>query len=369
LSHEIRTPLVGILGFCELLIKEQKLGKKEIEYVETIEFCAHHLMGLVNNVIDLSKIEAGEIEVDKRPFNLKNMVKQIILSIQPELNKKNLACFQEIDESIPDMVIGDEIKVQQVLTNLVTNAIKYTDTGYIKIHLTAYNSQAKRDSLNIRIAVSDTGPGIKDEQLNKIFNPFVQLNKLDNCSGAGLGLAISKKLVEAMGGEIGYRTNGSRGSIFSFIVPLEKVVEEINEPGVYYDYGQAMQEFKILLVEDIAVNRKLITYMLKDMGYEVIQAANGKECLEILHEIHPDLIIMDMQMPVLDGYETTRQIRQKILWQNIPIIALTAHAMTSDIDKCMEAGCDYYLSKPFTQAQLYDVLVTCLSSKQNSTYL
>lgn len=369
LSHEIRTPLVGILGFCELLIKEQKLGKKETEYVETIEFCAHHLMGLVNNVIDLSKIEVGEIEIEKKPFDLKNMVKQIVLSIQPELTKKSLACFQEIDENIPDLVIGDEIKVQQVITNLVTNAVKYTDTGYIKIHLSAYDFQGSTDSLNIRIAVSDTGPGIKSEQLDKIFSPFVQLNKLDNCWGAGLGLAISKKLVEAMGGEISYRANGSRGSIFSFFVPLEKVVGQVNEPSFYYDYGNVMKEFKILLVEDIAVNRKLITYMLKDMGYEVIQAANGKECLEILPVTNPDLIIMDMQMPVLDGYETTRRIRRQLPWQNIPIIALTAHAMTSDIDKCIEAGCNYYLSKPFTQAQLHDVLTACLSAKQNPSFI
>lgn len=369
LSHEIRTPLVGILGFCELLTKQQQIGEREIEYVETIEFCAHHLMGLVNKVIDLSKIEAGEIELNKQPFDLKHMVKQLILSIQPELNKKNLACFHDIDLKIPDLLIGDEVKVRQVLSNLVANAIKYTDTGHIKINLTAYNQLENSNILNVKISVSDTGPGIESEQLAKIFNPFVQLNKTDSCSrGAGLGLAISKKLVEAMGGEISYETNDSRGSIFSFTVPLEEVVEKISEPPSYYNHGQMKNQFKVLLVEDIAVNRKLISYMLKDMGYQVVQAANGQECLDMLHETNPDLIIMDMQMPVLDGYEATRQIRKKLLWQNIPIIALTAHAMASDIDKCLEAGCDYYLSKPFTQAQLYDVLVMCLSTKQHSMY-
>lgn len=368
LSHEIRTPLVGILGFCELLTKEQELGKKEIEYVETIEFCAHHLMGLVNNVIDLSKIEAGQIEVDKKPFDLKNMVKQIILSIRPELNKKNLACFHEIDPKIPDFLVGDEIKVQQVLTNLVTNAIKYTDNGYIKIYLTAQNHPVNRNLLNVKISVWDTGPGIEIEKLDKVFNPFVQLNTVGHCSGAGLGLAISKKLVEVMEGEICYENNISRGSIFSFTIPLEKVAEEIKETDSIYDYRQVMNKYKVLLAEDIAINRKLITYMLKDMGCEVIQAANGKECLDILHETNPDLIIMDMQMPVLDGYEATRQIRKETLWQNIPIIALTAYAMTSDIDKCIEVGCNYYLSKPFTQAQLYDVLAMCLSTKQHLMY-
>ncbi len=359
LSHEIRTPLVGILGFCELLNKS-KLEAEETEYVETIEFCALQLMGIVNRVLNLSKIETGEIEVELKPFNLHKMVAKTINTLKPAMEKKGLSYLEEISPNIPPVLLGDEVKIQQVLTNLITNAIKYTKRGYIKVSLEVDVGRPSTPGfVDIKISVHDSGDGIELKQLDHIFEPFVQLNKTEEYSGVGLGLAISKKLVEAMGGGIWYEANEEQGSIFSFSLSL--AIPEINSLGspVTHDKPKEEKNGRVLLVEDIAVNRKLVSLMLKNMGYEVIEAANGQECLLELDKFSPDIIVMDMQMPILDGYEATKQIRNHAKFEHIPIIALTAYAMTSDVEKCLEAGCDYYLSKPFTQAQLAEVLDNC----------
>ncbi len=361
LSHEIRTPLVGILGFCELLNKS-KLQAEEIEYVETIEFCAHQLMGIVNKVLNLSKIEAREIEIDSNPFNLRELVIRTVNTLRPAMEKKGLSYSGEISPSIPPILIGDEVKIQQVLTNLLTNAIKYTERGYIKVSLGLDEQGPPTPGfVTIKISIYDTGNGIEHKQLGHIFEPFVQLNKSEEYSGVGLGLAISRKLVEAMGGGIWYEPNEEKGSIFSFSLSL--AIQEINSLGapITHDKPREEKNGQVLLVEDIAINRKLVSLMLKNMGYEVIEAANGQECIVELEKSSPDIIVMDMQMPILDGYEATKQIRNHAEFEHIPIIALTAYAMTSDVEKCLEAGCDYYLSKPFTQAQLAEVLDNCQS--------
>lgn len=361
LSHEIRTPLVGILGYCELLSKA-KLDMQETEYVETIEFCANQLMGIIDNVLDLSKIEAGQIEINQQPFNIQEMVKKTISTLQPTIEQKGLICIENIDKQIPTTLIGDEVKIQQVFTNLITNAIKYTDSGYVKVKIsTSEYKPSDSDSVDIKLSVSDTGTGIKSNKARSIFNPFIQLNNSEGYNGVGLGLAISKRLIEAMGGNIWYEPHEGGGSVFSFTLTLPVQGDVINEDARQYTtHLSKRKNNKIMLVEDIAINRKLIGIMLEDMGYEVIEATNGAECLSKLQICKPDLIIMDMQMPILDGFETTRQIRQNSEFQYLPIVALTAYAMTKDSIKCIEAGCNYYLSKPFTQAQLSDVLDKCL---------
>lgn len=360
LSHEIRTPLVGILGFCELLTKAN-LGVEELEYVETIEFCTHQLMGIVNKVLDLSKIEAGQIEINSKPFNIRQMVKKTISAMQPNIDKKGLNCIEDIDHNVPPYLIGDEVKIQQILTNLVANAIKYTENGYIKVGLSLDSYNLNNSNLvKIKISVYDTGNGIETHKASEIFNPFVQLNRSSEYNGVGLGLAISKKLIEVMGGNIWYEPNGERGSIFSFSITLAKVDEEIKEPNISYDLKPIKNDIRVLLVEDVAISRKLISLMLKGMGYEVIEAANGEECLKKLNYSSPDIILMDMQMPILDGFATTKLIRKNRQYEDIPIIALTAYAMTSDITKCIEVGCNHYLSKPFTREQLVQLLDSCL---------
>ncbi len=358
LSHEIRTPLVGILGFCEMLSKA-KLQTEEIEYLETIEFCALQLMGIVNKVLDLSKMETEEIKIKQKPFNLREMVGKTINTLKPDMEKKGLICRENIAQDIPAILLGDEVKVQQVLANLITNAIKYTETGYIEISLAVDEDKPPAPGyIAVKLSVQDTGSGIPPKQVKQIFEPFIQVNKTEEYNGLGLGLAISKRLVNSMGGEIWYEANGDQGSIFFFSLSLATQDIIIQEEASSYTLPIEKTKNKVMLVEDIAINRKLISLMLKNMGYQVIEAANGQECLDKLNESDPDIIIMDMQMPILDGYEASRQIKKQAQFKHIHIIALTAYAMTSDINKCLEAGCDHYLSKPFTQAQLAEVLDT-----------
>ncbi|NLJ73205.1 MAG: response regulator [Syntrophomonadaceae bacterium] len=359
LSHEVRTPLVGILGFCELLTKAD-LGEDEQEYIQTIEYCAKQLMGIVDRVLDLSKIEARQIEIALSPFNIRQLAEKTVNTMKPIINKKNLFCSIDIDDNVPANLVGDEVKIKQLLTNLVTNAIKYTQKGYIRIHISLQNIDNYNPNLvTVKLSVYDTGSGINPQQVRDIFNPFMQINGSDNFKGVGLGLAISKRLVEALGGNLWYEPNAEQGSIFSFSLNLAIAQEGTNETSLSYNTKAKVNEINVLLVEDVAISRRLIGLMLEQMGYKIIEAANGEECLKILNYCEPDIILMDMQMPILDGYKTTRIIRQNNKYKNIPIIALTAYAMTSDFNKCIEAGCSHYLSKPFTKIQLAELLNTC----------
>lgn len=370
LSHEMRTALVGIVGFCEILSREKQHHRGE-ESIDTIQYCAQELLGLVNNVLDLSKIETKQVEVVTKVFNLGKLIKQLIAYIQPELDKRGLDIQLEIDNEVPENMVGDESKIKQVLRNLMTNAVKYTERGYIKVEVSRHNSVLARDSsaFPLKISVKDTGIGVPLEEAEDIFKPFSRAANLQGSEyeGTGLGLAISKQLVEIMGGNIWYEPNRDQGSVFSFTLPVQVyLTRKIQEGKTSYEIGQ--REVKpasvptVMLVEDTGVNRKLIKYMLEDIGYNVIGAKNGEECIDLLRKNYPDIpdiILMDMQMPVMDGYEATRIIRQSPDYSNVPIVALTAYAMTNDIDKCIQAGCDYYLSKPFTREQLFHVINRC----------
>jgi len=366
ISHEMRNSLVGILGFCEILSEEKLHFRKKEEGLKTIQSCAQQLLGLVNSMLDLSKIEIGQVEINKKCFNLKTMIKQVAFSLQPDLKKKGLGFQLDFHPDVPENILGDETKIRQILSNIVVNAVKYTDCGYIKIVVSKHFSE-DFSMFPLRISVYDTGIGIYQDDIHKIFEPFIRAKSHSNreYEGTGLGLAISKQLVEIMGGTISYEPNKERGSVFSFVLPVQEVplVRKIGESKS--DYGVSKGKITstsgltILLAEDIKANRKLIKYMLEDIGHNVITAKNGEECINILKNTHPDIILMDMQMPVLNGYETTNIIRQSRQWKRIPVVALTAYAMTGDIEKCMQVGCDYYLSKPFTREQLYHVLSQC----------
>ncbi len=368
MSHEIRTPLLGISGFCELFSQEE-LSSRQKESVENIRYCTEQLLGLVSNILDLSRIEARQVAMNQKPFSIKSMIEHMVQSLGIRVDKNKVDLQVEISSEIPERLIGDELKIRQVLNNLLTNAIKFTEEGYIKII-------AERDDENstmlpavfpLKISVCDSGIGISHKKSRDIFKAFVQLDCQQNMEhkGAGLGLAISKQLVEIMGGRIWYEPEQGNGSAFSFLLPMQEVfTEECMESDEDYLLENtgipAVSGSNVLLVEDIGVNRKLIKYMLEDMGCDVITARNGKECIEILHKSSPDLILMDMQMPVMDGYQATAIIRESPKHRRIPIIALTAYAFSGDVDRCLQAGCNSYLSKPFTREQLCQSLNKCL---------
>lgn len=362
ISHEIRTSLVGILGFCEIMENRSGLLIQK-ESIETIHYCAKQLLGLVNDVLDLSRIEAGQVTIRQERFNLFRLIKKTAFAFQPRIEEKGLAFCLLIDERIPEEVIGDEVRLRQILNNLLLNAVQYTDEGYVKLEVVL------EEEGKVGFKVYDTGRGIKENDVELVFRPFVRLAVAEREStGSGLGLAITKQMVELMGGNIWYKPNGDKGSIFGFSLPLKRVEEgkgmtEQEKDDISKSLYNLSSARQVLLVEDIAVNRKLISYMLKNLGYEVIDAENGKRCLEILQEKRPDVILLDMQMPVMDGYQTVRIIRQTEGIRDIPVVALTAYAMEGDGEKCLEAGCDYYLSKPFTQEQLKKVIEVCLSDR------
>ncbi len=369
LSHEARTSLLGILGYCDILGRDAGTNQ-ENEPVDIIRDCARQLLGLVNRMIDLAKIECNQVELESKTFSLHHMLHQAILSLQPSLEGKAVELDLKITADTPDHVIGDEVRIRQVLTNLLSNAIKFTEAGRVEVQVqkAKFPLTVEPQSISLQISVSDTGIGVEPGMRDKIFLPYMtsEYHGYEG-KGIGLGLAISKQLVELMRGLIWFESNGERGSCFSFAIPLQLPVLEIEEAPVRYileHHGGMSSAIRVLLAEDRRVNRILIKHMLEQLGCSVITASNGQECIRILQDTRPDVIFMDMQMPVMDGFEATRKIRQSLQYHNIPIVALTAHALKSDIENCMQAGCDYYLSKPFTQEELCQALNTAVRSNE-----
>lgn len=367
ISHEIRTPLLGILGYCERLNRENS-DESRRESVETIEYCARQLLLLVNNLLDMSKIEEQKVELNENPFDLKALVKQMMLMIKPHMEGKQLELELDWDDAVPERVVGDEGKIRQVLINLLTNSLKYTDQGFIKLSISLDRTRFidGDDRCALLFSVGDSGIGVEGDALARIFEPFVQIDRARNDHGNGLGLAICKQFVNIMGGEIWCEPNHPVGSVFSFVLSLKKASmgkKVFEQPGAYEKscpiWPRSLRP-QVLLAEDIKINRRLIQYMLEELGCEVISVDNGEKCIAMLNKVRPDVILMDMQMPVMNGFKATRLIRQNEDWSHIPIVALTAYAMGSDVERCMQVGCDYYLSKPFTRDQLYNILQQCL---------
>lgn len=366
LSHEARTSLLGILGYCDILGRDAGTNQ-ENGPVDIIRDCARQLLGLVNRMIDLAKIECNQVELESKPFHLHHMLHQAILSLQPSLQGKAVELDLKVSADTPERVIGDEVRIRQVLTNLLSNAIKFTEAGRVEVQvqIAKFPLAVEPQSISLQISVSDTGIGVAPGLRDKIFLPYMtsEYHGYEG-KGVGLGLAISKQLVELMRGLIWFESNGEGGSCFSFAIPLQLPVLEVEEAPVRYKilepHGGMPSTFRVLLAEDRRVNRILVKHMLEQLGCSVITASNGQECIRILQDTRPDVIFMDMQMPVMDGFEATLKIRQSFQHQDIPIIALTAHALKSDIEHCMQVGCNYYLSKPFTQEELCQVLNTAV---------
>lgn len=356
LSHELRTPLVGIVGYCELL-KSNHNDALTQEKLTTIEHCARQMLDLANNMLDLSKIDARQVEIKQQDFDLYDVITYTINSFCPHA-KTGVEISAHISPQVPRLVKGDQTKVKQIISNLLTNAFKFTSRGYIKVKVELeLNYKAAQGFYPVKIAVIDSGIGIDENERSRIFEPFIHdVACFDGRGGTGLGLAICKQFAELMGGCIWCDANPEGGSEFNLILPLEAAAFHSDQPAPSTPAPGGFKGLKVLLAEDISVNRKLITLMLEKAGCEVAAVNNGEECINKLGDFSPDVILMDMQMPVLDGFGAARMIKSNPCWNGIPIIALTAYAMTNDIIKCQEAGCDSYLSKPFTSEQLINAL-------------
>ncbi len=359
MSHEIRTPMNGVLGMTELALAVSASGEQR-EYLESARFSAQSLLSLLDDILDLSKIEAGKLELDSDIFDLRQTVASAVALLSFCAHEKRVRLTWSVSEGVPVKVKGDGNRLRQILLNLLGNAVKFTERGSVNVSVGVESLTAEEAVLRFRVA--DTGIGIPPEKLAAVFESFEQADRSTTrrYGGTGLGLAISKHLVELMQGELTVESRLNRGSVFAFtarfLVPTPAAEPAPPEPDI--PAAQPRGALRVLLAEDNKVNQLVAARTLEKAGHSVSIASNGEEALELLTAERYDLILMDVQMPMLDGLETTRQIRELELRDggHIPIIAMTAHALKGDRELCLEAGMDAYLAKPFRSAELFRLI-------------
>ena len=353
MSHEIRTPLNGIIGAASL-IDRTELESKQARYVDAIIGSGKMLLEIINEILDFSKIENGSIELHETSSDLKKLVSNQLELLSSLTEEKEQICTLSYDDSIPNLVVLDETRIQQIISNLVSNAIKFTPSGgdiYVRIKL---------DGDNILFEVEDNGVGISPEQMNKIFVAYEQIlehRKHTKNAGTGLGLAISKYLVKLMHGHMGVDSEEGKGSKFWFKVPLIEACDDALKQHKDKEIETIAQHFdaNVLLVEDVATNQFIITSMLESIGCHVDLAENGQVALDKVKDTNYDFVFMDCNMPVMDGYDATREIRNLDISQP-KIIALTANAFKEDKEKCLNAGMDLFISKPVDVQKILETL-------------
>lgn len=359
MSHEIRTPLNAIIGFQQLL-KQTALNETQMEYVEAIDFAGKNLLTLVNDILDLSKIESGKLQFEDAEFELNQHINRVIELLQQRAKDKGIQIFSHPDARIPSIVVGDSTRFNQIMLNLIGNAIKFTDSGQIDISSNLI--RLDENEIWCSFEIKDTGIGIAERKLNRIFESFTQAGTDTTrlYGGTGLGLTICKHLVEEFGGSIKVSSRVGIGSIFTFDVHFKRSTKE-NQSTTAMEIEQTPQithRLRILLAEDVLINQRLMQRMAKTWDYDLEIAQNGQEAVEKMKLDNFDIVLMDIQMPIMNGFEATRAIRKmKSKHKNkVPIIALTAHASNAEAEKCLDLGMNAYVTKPFEQGHLLDTI-------------
>ncbi|MFA5422902.1 MAG: response regulator [Phycisphaerae bacterium] len=379
MSHEIRTPMNGIIGFADIMMDEE-LSEQQKEYVEIIKVAANNLLTLINDILDFSKIEAGKLEAEAVDFGLESLLKDITYLMKPMAQKKGVKFEVEYANGLPDDMRTDPVRLRQCLFNLLSNAMKFTSEGHVMLRLSPANGlegHPQNDNRHfIRFEVEDTGIGIPPDKRDSIFDAFSQVDgsTTRKYGGTGLGLAITRELTHLLGGEIYLKSEIGKGSTFYIIIPvtLPSATGQPKEQSQEQPKVEPLQEIvsenpppsdessvktvsgRVLVADDNKTSEVLSSLLLKKLGFDVVCVADGQEAVDRASEESFDLILMDMQMPTVDGYEATKRLREKGV--KSPIIAVTAHALDGDRNKCLEAGCSDYVAKPINRDRLYEII-------------
>ena len=360
MSHEIRTPMNGVIGTLQLL-EDTNLSEEQKEFVDIAHKSADALLAILNDILDLSKIEAGKLSFESIAFDIRQIVNDIVILHSLKAEQQGVVLVQQVDDSFPEFLMGDPMRLRQVIVNLVSNALKFTKQGEVKISIEVVAKDA--DSVELKITVSDTGIGIPEGAQETLFNAFTQADgsTTRKYGGTGLGLAIVSQLVEMMGGSLGMDSVEGEGSSFWFTVNLKNTEVIPAAVAIAVNSNENLQlNAKVLLVEDNPINQMVAQKMLEKIGARTVVANNGIEALRWLDQQAFDLVLMDCQMPEMDGFDATREIRRleiKTLEQKrLPVIAMTANVMSGDRERCLEVGMDDYIGKPVQQDQLATVL-------------
>jgi len=366
MSHELRTPLNAILGFSSLMRKDEQVSVAQGVNLDIINRSGQHLLTLINDILEMAKIEAGRIELENAPFDLGVMVRDVTDMMEIRALDKNLRLLIDQSSQFPRYILGDEARLRQILINLVGNAIKFTQQGSVTIRL----GTRKNTISHLMIAIEDTGPGISPDDQKHLFQPFVQLGNQGNNKGTGLGLSITRQFVQLMGGNITLESAPGKGSTFRVDLPLKAVAESgIVKPapetkGEVHGLAPGQPVYRILIVEDQLENQLLLTQLMDKIGFEVRLAENGQMGVEIFQQWHPHLIWMDRRMPVMDGIEATRRIRELPGGAEVKIVAVTASAFVDERDETLKAGMDDFIRKPYRFNEIYE----CLARQLNVQY-
>lgn len=359
MSHEIRTPMNAIIGFTKVVLKTE-LSAKQKEYLMAIKMSGDALIVLINDILDLAKVDAGKMSFEETPFKMALSISAMLHLFEQKIQEKNLVLVKEYDTRIPTVLMGDAVRLHQIILNLVSNAVKFTSAGTITVNVRLLTDE--EDKVTIQFSVTDTGIGIPDNKIEKIFENFQQASSGTSrlYGGTGLGLAIVKQLVEAQGGKIQVVSTVDKGSTFSFELGFRKTKFAAADEPEIIEVDKRTKDIKVLVVEDMALNQLLMKTLLDDFGFERDIASNGKIAIEKMATEKYDIILMDLQMPEMNGFEATEYIRNK-LYSSIPIIALTADVTTVDLAKCRAVGMNDYIAKPVDERLLYNKIISLVN--------